>query len=127
MSDPDSHSDPRTAATGTIAGCGVGALAISLIFGKAVGGGILLPALVILGAALAVAAVWRYGDSKKPDAGNEISELRARVVDLEERLEAAETVEAFEDRLAEKEATMRLESSETTARKQPNRRMQPDL
>ena len=115
MSDPDTHSDPRTAATATIAGCTVGALAVTLIFGRSVSGGIILPLLVVGGAAAAIAAVWKYGGRKVPESTKEVLDLRARVADLEERLGAAETVEAFEDRLAAKEAALRIESTDESS------------
>ena len=57
MSDPkNDNDDPRLAATGIIAGCDLGALALCGVFGHMMGGGFILPAIVIGGA-----AVWKHG------------------------------------------------------------------
>ncbi|MGC6465874.1 MAG: hypothetical protein ACON5N_09835 [Akkermansiaceae bacterium] len=111
MSDPNSHSAPRTAATGAIAGCSVGAFAISVIFGQVVNGGIYLPMTVILASALAISAVWIFGKPANTNGSSvEIEELSKRLSELEDRLQAAETIEAYEDRLATKEDALRIET-----------------
>ena len=113
MGESKDNNDPRITATGIIASCGVGALAICGVFGRMIGGGFIVPAMVIGGGALGIAAVWKYGGRQSigaPDT-KAILELETRVKELEERIETAETIERFEDRLAMKEATLRIEAS----------------
>ena len=105
MSD-SSNQDPRVAAIGTIAGCGVGALAVTLIFGRALG--MVLPALAIVGTALAIIVVWRGGGAKPSREPSEVETLKKKREELEQRLADAEAVDAYEDRLAAKEAKLRV-------------------
>lgn len=97
--------DPRIAAIAIIAGCGVGAVSLTLLFGRAFG--FILPALAILGTAYAVSKVWQSGVAPKRKS-SEVEALEAKLKELEQRLESAEAVDAFEERLAEKEAKLRI-------------------
>ena len=101
--------DPRIGAIVIIAGCGVGAVALTLLFGRAFG--FILPALAILGTAYALGTVWRSGVAAERKS-SEVEALEAKLKELEQRLESAEAVEAFEERLAEKEAKLRISGAD---------------
>jgi hypothetical protein len=111
----DKPFDLRLAATGTIAGCGVGAVALCLIFARHAP---YLAGMVIGGSALAIASVWYFAGRRQlaSPANDQIARLEARINELEERLKTAETLERFEDRLAEKEANKRLKAPDSDSR-----------
>ena len=111
---PNQPGDPRLAATGTIAGCSVGAVALCLIFARHAP---YLAGMVIFGSALAIASVWFWGGRREigGGSGEQTARLEARINELEERVETAETLERFEDRLAEKEASKRLKTSSSNS------------
>lgn len=65
-----------------------------------------LPLMFLAGAACFVVSIWCSGRERKRE-GKEAAALKAKLAELEERLESAEIVDAFEERLAEKEAALR--------------------
>ena len=118
MSDKDTHPDSRVAATSTIAACGLGGLAVTMVFADKVGGGLILPLIAIIGPAAAIASVWYFGRRPNKVKDNSIKRLESKISALEDRLKAAETVDAFEDRLAAKEAMLQLDVSSTENRQE---------
>lgn len=115
------NEDPRLAATAIISGCTVGALAVCGLFIKEPAAVLVLPLVIIAGAAVGIASAWKYGNRQGIASPNpkELLELEIRVKDLEERIENAETLERFEDRLASKEAALRIEASSSSSSSAP--------
>ena len=112
MKESKKEKDLRLEATQVIAGCGIGSLAISAVFAPSLGGGILLPVLVIAGSSLATAAVWISSRVKQPKKQQKaLLAMQEKISVLEKRLADAEVIESFEDRLASKEAKLRVEST----------------
>ena len=116
------NEDPRLAATGIIAGCSVGALAICGVFLRTSAAIMVLPPMIAIGTAVGIAAVWKFGGRQSLGAPSQkaMIELEARVKELEERIETAETLERFEDRLASKEAAKRIAASSSDPKSEIN-------
>jgi hypothetical protein len=108
----DEHiSDTQTDSTNQIVCYGAAALAFLLFFGRGIGGVLLVFALLIGAAIFVISAIWKSGGERRASE-KELTDLRARLAEMEERLAAAETIEAFEDRLAKEEAAARVAAEE---------------
>ena len=98
----------RVTDTMSIAGYGIGLAAIIVFFGRFLVAW--LPLIILLCTAYAIFCVWRSGGRSDRSDAAELEALRDKVRELEERLESAEVVDAFEERLAAKEAELRVKS-----------------
>ena len=94
----------RLVATSIVSGCSTIAFLFYAIFLRSMGHAI--PLTILIGAAVGLVAIW-LPRRQKPESlltKRKIQALEAKIAALEERITDAETVTAFEDRLAEKEA-----------------------
>ncbi|MEM9479822.1 MAG: hypothetical protein AAGA58_09245 [Verrucomicrobiota bacterium] len=96
----------RVSATTIVAWAGVAVFGIYALLGRFIGGeSILFPALILASTAIPISIIWLVGRGGQIEARQrKILELERRVEELEERVANAEAVEAFEERLAKKEA-----------------------
>jgi len=105
MKKESSSDESHTTLIGSIAGCGVGALAITGVFFNSTSVAI----TIVVATSVGVAAVLRQKGQKQ----RLVSKLENRILEMESRLEAVETIERFEDRLADKKAKLTLSYSES--------------
>ncbi|MBE9067405.1 hypothetical protein IQ260_12135 [Leptolyngbya cf. ectocarpi LEGE 11479] len=88
MGHKSAEEDPKVRATGTIWGCAIGMLGVCIPIVAITESGILLPFLVVLGAAGGTASVWLTSDKHR----REDVQLAQTVKSLEERLINLETI-----------------------------------
>jgi TolA-binding protein len=111
---PESSQNARVKATSSIWGCAIGMMGICIPLSAIIHAGAELPAVVIVGAAFSTAAVWagevvsmvlNSGNARKAvgtENKQQFDELNGRVRELEERLANVETIDRFEQHLAQK-------------------------
>ncbi len=86
MDHQSAEKDPKVQATGTIWGCAIGMLGVCIPIVAITETGILLPFLVVLGAAGGTASVWLAADKHRQDKvqlAQTVKSLEERVINLE--------------------------------------------
>jgi hypothetical protein len=111
---PESSQSARVKVTSSIWGCAVGMMGICIPLTAITESGPILPIVVVGGAALATIAVWtgevvgivlnsgRTHNSVGTESKQQIDTLTGRIQELEERLANVETIDRFEEHLAQK-------------------------
>ena len=113
--------DPRVPITQKIGSLTIGIFAIYAVFSVNISVGI--PIVLLLGQAIAVAAIWKYG---RPDHEIEsVQQLESKIKELEQRIEAVEVIERFEDRLALKQVKLETKQNFQGAALNPSSREDP--
>ena len=94
--------DPRVEATSEIGSYLIAGLAICIPL-VAILKSPLIVVVVVGGAALAIAGIWRSGNSKEVESKSKrIADLESTIEDLKERLENVEVINRYETTLAER-------------------------
>jgi hypothetical protein len=111
---PESSQSARVKVTSSIWGCAVGMMGICIPLTAITESGPILPIVVIAGATLGTAAVWvgevvsivlNSGQARNAvttDDKQQTADLNGRIRELEERLANVETIDRFEEHLAQK-------------------------
>ncbi|MFC5050566.1 hypothetical protein ACFPK9_08070 [Rubritalea spongiae] len=111
MKDSFGNSFTKTLATlGVAATTAVLFITTAIASGKLGGLAAYLPIAILLTSSLSISAIWLFGRPRKSDSTSlkNLRELETRVEELEARIHNAEVVDAFENRLAEKEVNQRF-------------------
>ncbi len=111
---PESSQNARVKVTSSIWGCAIGMMGVCIPLTAVTNSGPALPIVVVGGAALATIAVWtgevvstvlnsgRAQKSVDTESKKQVDALNGRIQELEERLTNVETIDRFEQHLAQK-------------------------
>lgn len=115
---PENSQNARVKVTSSIWGCAIGMMGVCIPLTAVTNSGPALPIVVVGGAALATIAVWtgevvgivlNSGRAQNPvdtESKKQVDALNGRIQELEERLANVETIDRFEQHLAEKSMGM---------------------